>query len=108
MATGDKLVTLDELKLVYDTVLVPYISVQIPTNKWTGSSTKSYTVNVTNVTANTLIGVEMDSSINNLKSDLSVTSGSGTITFSTSTVPNGTINVVVFLHGVTGNAVIQT
>lgn len=108
MATGDKLTTLDELKLVYDTLHVPSVQVQIPTGQWSGSSTKTYTVNATNVTADTIMEVEMDSSINNLRGDLNVTSGSGTITFTTSTVPSGTINVTVFFPGVKGEVVIQT
>ena len=108
MATGDKLVNLDELKLVYDKLHVPSVQVQIPTGQWSGSSTRTYTVNATGVTANTIIDWAMDSSINYLTSDLTVTPGSGTITFSTPTLPAGTINVTLFFPGVNGEVVIQT
>lgn len=108
MATGDKLVNLDELKLVYDKLHVPSVQVQIPTGQWSGSSTKTYTVNATGVTADTIIDWAMDSSINYLTGDLTVTPGSGTITFSTSTLPSGTINVTLFFPGVNGEVVIQT
>lgn len=108
MATGDKLVNLDELKLVYDKLHVPSVQVQIPTGQWSGSSTRTYTVNATGVTADTIVDWAMDSSINYLTSDLTVTPGSGTITFSTSTLPAGTINVTLFFPGVNGEVVIQT
>ncbi len=108
MATGDKLVNLDELKLVYDKLHVPSVQVQIPTGQWSGSSTRTYTVNATGVTANTIVDWAMDSSINYLTSDLTVTPGSGTITFSTPTLPAGTINVTLFFPGVNGEVVIQT
>lgn len=108
MATGDKLVNLDELKLVYDKLHVPSVQVQIPTGQWSGSSTRTYTVNATGVTANTIIDWAMDSSINYLTSELTVTPGSGTITFSTPTLPSGTINVTLFFPGVNGEVVIQT
>lgn len=108
MATGDKLVNLDELKLVYDKLHVPSVQVQIPTGQWSGSSTRTYTVNATGVTADTIIDWAMDSSINYLTSELTVTPGSGTITFSTPTLPSGTINVTLFFPGVNGEVVIQT
>lgn len=108
MATGDKLVNLDELKLVYDKLHVPSVQVQIPTGQWSGSSTRTYTVNATNVTADTIIDWAMDSSINYLKADLTVTPGSGTIQFSTTAIPAGTINVTLFFPGVNGEVVIQT
>lgn len=108
MATGDKLVNLDELKLVYDKLHVPSVQVQIPTGQWSGSSTRTYTVNATNVTADTIIDWAMDSSINYLKADLTVTPGSGTIQFSTTAIPAGTINVTLFFPGVKGEVVIQT
>ena len=108
MATGDKLVNLDELKLVYDKLHVPSVQVQIPTGQWSGSSTRTYTVNATGVTADTIVDWAMDSSINYLTSDLTVTPGSGTITFSTTTLPAGTINVTLFFPGVNGEVVIQT
>lgn len=108
MATGDKLVNLDELKLVYDKLHVPSVQVQIPTGQWSGSSTRTYTVNATGVTADTIVDWAMDSSINYLTSDLTVTPGSGTITFSTPTLPAGTINVTLFFPGVNGEVVIQT
>jgi hypothetical protein len=107
MATGDKLVNLDELKLVYDKLHVPSVQVQIPTGQWSGSSTRTYTVNATNVTADTIIDWAMDSSINYLTSDLTVTPGSGTIQFSTTSIPSGTINVTLFFPGVKGEVVIQ-
>lgn len=108
MATGDKLVNLDELKLVYDKLHVPSVQVQIPTGQWSGSSTRTYTVNATNVTADTIVDWAMDSSINYLKADLTVTPGSGTIQFSTTAIPAGTINVTLFFPGVNGEVVIQT
>lgn len=108
MATGDKLVNLDELKLVYDKLHVPSVQVQIPTGQWSGSSTRTYTVNATGVTADTIIDWAMDSSINYLKADLTVTPGSGTIQFSTTAIPAGTINVTLFFPGVNGEVVIQT
>lgn len=108
MATGDKLVNLDELKLVYDKLHVPSVQVQIPTGQWSGSSTRTYTVNATNVTADTIVDWAMDSSINYLKADLIVTPGSGTIQFSTTAIPAGTINVTLFFPGVNGEVVIQT
>jgi hypothetical protein len=108
MATGDKLVNLDELKLVYDKLHVPSVQVQIPTGQWSGSSTRTYTVNATNVTADTIIDWAMDSSINYLTSDLTVTPGSGTIQFSTTSIPSGTINATLFFPGVKGEVVIQT
>lgn len=108
MATGDKLVNLDELKLVYDKLHVPSVQVQIPTGQWSGSSTRTYTVNATNVTADTIIDWAMDSSINYLKADLTVTPGSGTIQFSTTAIPAGTINATLFFPGVNGEVVIQT
>ena len=108
MATGDKLVNLDELKLVYDKLHVPSVQVQIPTGQWSGSSTRTYTVNATGVTTDTIIDWAMDSSINYLTSELTVTPGSGTLTFSTPTLPAGTINVTLFFPGVNGEVVIQT
>jgi hypothetical protein len=108
MATGDKLVNLDELKLVYDKLHVPSVQVQIPTGQWSGSSTRTYTVNATGITANTIVDWAMDSSINYLKADLTVTPGSGTIQFSTTAIPAGTINVTLFFPGVNGEVVIQT
>lgn len=107
MATGDLLVTLDALKASYDSLNEAPVEIQITTGQWNGSGPYTYTVNATNVTANTKIKVQMDSTINNLTSDLSVTTGSGNIVLSTSSLPSGTVNVTIFFIGAQGDVTTQ-
>ena len=107
MATGDKLVNLDELKLVYDKLHAPSVQFQITVGQWSGNGPYTYSANVTNIDANTLVEMQMDSTINNLTSDLSVTTGSGSITLSTASKPSGAINVTLFFPGVQSEVNVQ-
>lgn len=108
VATKDKLVTLEEVKALKDNIAKPSIELQITTGQWSGSSGNyTYSVNATNVTSTTKIDWSMDSSINYLTNDLTVTPGSGTIVLSTPSLPTGTVNVTLFFPGVQGEVVVQ-
>ena len=107
VATGDKLVTLDDLKAAYDNVHIPSKQLQITTGQWSGSGPYTITASATNVTANSIVDWQMDSSINYLASDLTVTTGAGTVTLSTATKPTNTINITLFFPGTTDDVDVQ-
>ena len=85
----------------------PSSSISITTGQWSGSGPYTYSASVTNVTASTLIEASMDDSIQYLTADLTITSGEGTLTFTTSSKPTGTIKVTVFYPGIYGNVETQ-
>lgn len=107
VATGDKLVTLDDLKAAYDNVHIPSKQLQITTGQWSGSGPYTITASATNVTADSIVDWQMDSSINYLASDLTVTTGAGTVTLSTATKPTNTINITLFFPGTTDDVDVQ-
>ena len=107
MATGDKLVKLDDLKLVYDKLHVPSVQLQITTGQWSGNGPYTYSANVTNIDANTSVEMEMDETIDYLTADLKVTTGSGSITLSTASKPSNTVNVTLFFPGVQSEVNVQ-
>ena len=106
-ATKDKLATLEGLKALKDGISIPSVSLQIPTGQWSGTGPYTYDVNVTNVTADTTVEAQLDNSINYLTGDLTVTSGAGKLTLSTTKLPTGTLNVTVFFPGVHSDVVVQ-
>lgn len=67
----------------------------IPTGLWSGSGPYTVTMNVSGVTEDTKIDCTMDDTINQLKSDLTVTTGAGTVTVSTAKIPAGEIHVTI-------------
>ena len=107
MATKDKLVTVEGLTEAYNSLRVPSVEIQITTGQWSGSGPYTFTANVSNVTSSTFINAQVDSSISYLQSDLTVTTGTGTVTFSTASLPTGTVNVTVYFPGIQGDVETQ-
>ena len=83
------------------------VKLQIPVGQWNGNGPYTYTVNVTNVTANTDIDYTIDESQDYLTSEIVVATGAGTVTLTTASLPTGTVNVTVYFRGVTGEINVQ-
>ena len=75
------------------------LSFSITTSNWTSSAgSYVYTISDSFVTENTAAIVNMNNSYNFLLSNLQVITGSGTVTFSTETIPSDTISGVLVLQ----------
>lgn len=102
MATGDKLVTLDEIKEIYKHPLV----VTIPTGQWSGSGSDYYiSVTASNVTADSILVPTCDrTSEGLLKGSVWCVPASGSFTIHTNAIPAGTVTIMVQFVGVMGEA----
>lgn len=74
--------------------------ISLPVSSWTGSGPYTYVYPATGMTSDTTIDYTIDSTVNNLNGDLTITTGVGTITFSTPSLPSGTVTVTVMAVGV--------
>ena len=74
--------------------------ISLPVSSWTGSGPYTYVYSATGMTSDTTIDYTVDSTISNLNGDLTITTGVGTITFSTPALPSGTVTVTVMAVGV--------
>lgn len=74
--------------------------ISLPVSSWTGSGPYTYVYPATGMTSDTTIDYTIDSTIDNLNGDLTITTGVGTITFSTPSLPSGTVTVTVMAVGV--------